>query len=119
MVERTAMTESGGEALAKGDWKRARKLFADAGESAEALEGLGLAAWWLDEEAALDARERAYRLLPRAGRLPRRRARRHLARLGLQHVSRRARDRERLAQPRQAPARRPRAVRGAGLARAA
>src|SRR5262249_53903449 len=50
------------DALEQGDWERARKLFAAAGESAEALEGLGLAAWWLDEESALDARERAYRL---------------------------------------------------------
>jgi len=67
MVERTATTESGWQALEQGDWKRARKLFADAGESAEALEGLGLAAWWLDEEAALDARERAYRLYREQG----------------------------------------------------
>jgi hypothetical protein len=50
MVERTATTESGRDALEQGDWKPARKLFAAAGESAEALEGLGLAAWWLDEE---------------------------------------------------------------------
>jgi DNA-binding NarL/FixJ family response regulator len=67
MVERTARIESGWDALSRGDWKRARKLFAAAGEDAEALEGLGLAAWWLDDEAALDARERAYRLYRRGG----------------------------------------------------
>ena len=67
MVERTATIESGWDALVRGDWKRARKLFAAAGENAEVLEGLGLAAWWLDEEAALDARERAYRLYRERG----------------------------------------------------
>jgi hypothetical protein len=50
-----------------GRLEAARKLFAAAGENAEALEGLGLAAWWLDEEAALDARERAYRLYRERG----------------------------------------------------
>src|SRR5262249_8223146 len=107
------------DALEQGDWERARKLFAAAGESAEALEGLGLAAWWLDEESALDARERAYRLYRErgesrgAGRVG------DMARMGLQHLPRRARDRERLAPARPAPARGPRAVCGAGRARAA
>src|SRR5262245_37239752 len=67
MVERTATTEGGWDALEQGDWKRARKLFAAAGGSAEAPEGLGLAAWWLHEEAALDARERTYRLYRERG----------------------------------------------------
>ncbi len=52
-------------ALTRGDWEDARAQFQAAlaaGESAEALEGLGLAAWWLDDAAVtLDARERAYR----------------------------------------------------------
>ena len=54
------------EALARGDWETARvafeRLLRDR-ESPEALEGLGLAAWWLDlAETVFDARERAYRL---------------------------------------------------------
>src|SRR5690242_17288676 len=57
---------AGDEALARGDWSGARDAF-DAAlrvrESAEALEGLGLAAWWLDiADVVFDARERAYRL---------------------------------------------------------
>ncbi len=56
----------GYEALARGAWIDARTAFDSviAGrESPEALEGLGLAAWWLDlAEVMFDARERAYRL---------------------------------------------------------
>src|SRR5215475_12201439 len=49
------------EALARGAWEDARRAFTDAlaqQEGPEALEGLGLAAWWLDDAAAVfDARE--------------------------------------------------------------
>jgi tetratricopeptide (TPR) repeat protein len=61
----TERVRAGQEALACGDWERARAAFAaDLGdaESAPAWEGLSWAAWWLDDVAAcLDARERAYR----------------------------------------------------------
>jgi LuxR family maltose regulon positive regulatory protein len=54
------------QALGRGAWEDARRGFTDAlaeQEGPEALEGLGLAAWWLDDAAAVfDARERAYRL---------------------------------------------------------
>ena len=59
------LIETGRAALASGSWEEARAQFAAAlegAERAEALEGLGLAAWWLDDGAlTLDARERAYR----------------------------------------------------------
>lgn len=52
-------------ALSRGDWEEARTQFLvvlAGGELAEALEGLGLAAWWLDDAVVtFDARERAYR----------------------------------------------------------
>jgi DNA-binding CsgD family transcriptional regulator len=58
--------EAGHEALERGDWPAARLAFdtaLQAEESAEALEGLGLAAWWLDlADVVFDVRERAYRL---------------------------------------------------------
>jgi hypothetical protein len=58
--------DAGRSALARGDWQAARVAFerslADA-ENPEALEGLGLAAWWLDlAEVVFDVRERAYRI---------------------------------------------------------
>ena len=58
-------------ALQRGQWERAHAGFeaalADA-ESAEALEGLAEAAWWLeDAEAVLGARQRAYRLFRHRG----------------------------------------------------
>jgi DNA-binding NarL/FixJ family response regulator len=60
-----ALIEAGRTALASGSWEEARADFVAAlegAERAEALEGLGLAAWWLDDGAlTLDARERAYR----------------------------------------------------------
>jgi LuxR family maltose regulon positive regulatory protein len=57
--------EAARAALSRGDWEEARTQFQvvlAGGELAEALEGLGLAAWWLDDAAVtFDARERAYR----------------------------------------------------------
>jgi DNA-binding NarL/FixJ family response regulator len=56
----------GRTALRRGDWDAARAAFersSQAAENPEALEGLGLAAWWLDRaDLVFDARERAYRL---------------------------------------------------------
>jgi len=58
--------DAGQAALARGDWPAARIAFDTAlqvEESPEALEGLGLAAWWLDQaDVVFDVRERAYRL---------------------------------------------------------
>src|SRR6476619_2739998 len=61
---------AGSDALARGAWTEARDAF-DAvlrdGEIPEALEGLGLAAWWLDlADEVFDAREKAYRLFQAA-----------------------------------------------------
>lgn len=58
----------GAEALVKGDWARSRDAFEAAWaeqESAEALDGLGRALWWLDPAAALEVRGRAFALLRR------------------------------------------------------
>lgn len=59
----------GRECLARGEWEQARACFEAAlklEETPEALEGLGLAAFWLEDAAAVfDARERAYRLYQR------------------------------------------------------
>src|SRR5215831_2067511 len=56
----------GGEALRRGAWAEAREHFEAAlreRETAQALEGLGMAAQWLvDRETVFVARERAYRL---------------------------------------------------------
>jgi DNA-binding NarL/FixJ family response regulator len=57
---------AGAAALSRAAWPEARAAF-DASlavrESPEALEGLGLAAWWLDlADVVFDARERAFRL---------------------------------------------------------
>ncbi len=58
--------DAGRAALARGDWQFAREAFEAAlqiEDEAEALEGLALAAWWLDvADVVFDARERAYRL---------------------------------------------------------
>ncbi|MGE0042423.1 MAG: LuxR C-terminal-related transcriptional regulator [Vicinamibacterales bacterium] len=63
--------DAGRAALERGDWLAARLAFESAlgaGDHAEALEGLGLAAWWLDDAARVfDARERAYRLYRDSG----------------------------------------------------
>ena len=57
---------AGDECLSRGAWPEARDAFESSlreRESPEALEGLALAAWWLDDaEVVFDARERAYRL---------------------------------------------------------
>jgi DNA-binding CsgD family transcriptional regulator len=67
------MLTAGWQALARTEWDRARSLFEAAvgrDESAEALEGLSLAAWWLDDAETLFAkRERAYQLYRRDGDL--------------------------------------------------
>jgi LuxR family transcriptional regulator, maltose regulon positive regulatory protein len=55
----------GQAALERGDWQHAKQAFElslQQGDDPEALEGLGLAAWWLDlADVVFDARERAYR----------------------------------------------------------
>jgi DNA-binding NarL/FixJ family response regulator len=57
---------AGDAALARGAWTEARLSYEEAlvnRESAEALEGLGTSAWWLDlADIVFDSRERAYRL---------------------------------------------------------
>jgi LuxR family maltose regulon positive regulatory protein len=61
-----AAIQAGQEALARGAWEEARSVFERAlraDESPEAFEGLGVATWWLEDDAAtIDARRRAYRL---------------------------------------------------------
>ena len=58
--------QAGRDALARGGWEEARICFESAlrqAESAEALEGLGMACWWLEDyPAGIAAREHAYRL---------------------------------------------------------
>jgi DNA-binding CsgD family transcriptional regulator len=57
---------AGRVALGLGDWQAARRAFEASlqrRENPEALEGLGLAAWWLDlADVVFDVRERAYRI---------------------------------------------------------
>jgi LuxR family transcriptional regulator, maltose regulon positive regulatory protein len=57
---------AGSEALARGVWDEARVAFERALarlESAEAYEGLGVAAWWLEDvSTTFDARRRAFRI---------------------------------------------------------
>jgi DNA-binding NarL/FixJ family response regulator len=65
----------GHEALASGDWARARDAFQEAlaaGDPPEALDGLGRTLWWLrDERGAVVYRERAYAGFRRDGELAR------------------------------------------------
>ena len=65
----------GYEALAAGSWDDARDAFREAldlTDSAEALDGLGRALWWLrDERGAVVHRERAYAAFRRDGQLAR------------------------------------------------
>jgi LuxR family maltose regulon positive regulatory protein len=62
----TTALADGRDALRRGEWQAARETFERAleqEETPEALEGLGLAAWWLDDAATtFEARERAYGL---------------------------------------------------------
>jgi DNA-binding CsgD family transcriptional regulator len=64
-------TDAGQAALASGAWEDARRAFEKAltgGEDPVALEGLGLAAWWLDQAAIVfESRERAYRVYRERG----------------------------------------------------
>jgi ATP/maltotriose-dependent transcriptional regulator MalT len=57
---------NGRVALERGDWAEAKHAFEavlSEKESADALEGLGMAAWWLDEaDVVFNSRERAYKL---------------------------------------------------------
>jgi DNA-binding CsgD family transcriptional regulator len=63
---RTQALATAHQALARGAWEEARTGFEAAlalQETPEALEGLGLATWWLDDgRAVFAAREQAYRL---------------------------------------------------------
>ena len=62
---------AGRAALDEGAWKEAQHAFQRAltvEETPEALEGLGLAAWWLDlADVVFDSRERAYRAYRQRG----------------------------------------------------
>jgi tetratricopeptide (TPR) repeat protein len=62
---------AGQEALARGAWEEARVCFEEAltqQETPEALEGLGMAAWWQDDAAVtFHTRERAYHLYRQHG----------------------------------------------------
>src|SRR6266545_6758308 len=59
------------DALSRGAWTEARshlEMSIAAGETAEALEDLGLVAWWLDDAAlTFEARERSYSLYRNGG----------------------------------------------------
>lgn len=63
--------QRGQAALARGAWEESRAAFQAAltvADSAEALEGHGMAAWWLDDvTATLESRGRAYRLYRKRG----------------------------------------------------
>ena len=67
----TDLLDEAAAALRQGQWERARADFEAAvteQESAEALEGLAEAAWWLEDASeVLSARQRAYRLFRRRG----------------------------------------------------
>lgn len=65
------LLEAGHKALAEGDWSAAARAFEEAtgrGGDAVAFEGLGLAAWWTDDDAVLfPAWDEAYRRYRGAG----------------------------------------------------
>jgi LuxR family maltose regulon positive regulatory protein len=65
-IRPAATIEAAQEALSRADWKEARSAFEavlQVEESPEASEGLGIAAWWLEDDVvAIEARKRAYRL---------------------------------------------------------
>jgi len=62
---------AGRDALGRGEWEEARACFEAAlaqDESAEAIEALAMAAWWLDDaDVTIESRERAYRLYREQG----------------------------------------------------
>lgn len=59
---------AGWQALSRGRWDEALECFHGGENNPTALEGIGVAQWWLDDaDATLDARERAYRLFRAAG----------------------------------------------------
>ncbi|HSC91554.1 MAG TPA: LuxR C-terminal-related transcriptional regulator [Gaiellaceae bacterium] len=71
-VARTrSLVDEGWAALGDGRWEEARASFEQAAEreeTAQTLEGLSWAVWWLDDASAVfAARERAYRLFRAAG----------------------------------------------------
>jgi DNA-binding NarL/FixJ family response regulator len=63
--------EAGHEALRRGEWEQARAHFEAAlaaGETADAIEALAMAAWWLDDgQVVIESREHAYRLFREQG----------------------------------------------------
>jgi LuxR family transcriptional regulator, maltose regulon positive regulatory protein len=67
------LIDKGHQALARGEWQEAWSSFAATlaeGETAVALDGLGMAAWWLnDATTTFDARQRAYRLYTTQGQV--------------------------------------------------
>jgi LuxR family transcriptional regulator, maltose regulon positive regulatory protein len=71
-LETQALLAQAGAALARRDWSDAQELYERAilaAETAEALEGLAVAAWWQDDfDTAIAARERAYVLRREQGR---------------------------------------------------
>ncbi|HSC51304.1 MAG TPA: LuxR C-terminal-related transcriptional regulator [Gaiellaceae bacterium] len=63
-----ADVQAGWQALAAGRWEEALEHLRGGGDDPEALEGMGLAHWWLDDaDATLATRERAFRLYREAG----------------------------------------------------
>ena len=62
---------AGREALSRGEWDEARAQFEHAVEqdgTAEAVEALAMAAWWLDDaRVTIESREQAYRLYRERG----------------------------------------------------
>lgn len=59
---------SGWQALSRGRWEEALVCFEGGKDDPEALEGIGIAQWWLDDaDATLGARKRAYRLYRTGG----------------------------------------------------
>jgi DNA-binding NarL/FixJ family response regulator len=63
--------EAGHEALRRGEWEQARAHFEAAlaeGETADVIEALAMAAWWLDDgQVVIESREHAYRLFREQG----------------------------------------------------
>ena len=63
--------DAGHEALRRGEWEQARAHFEAAladGETADAIEALAMAAWWLDDgQVVIESREHAYRLFREQG----------------------------------------------------